>query len=93
MPESSATSEADYRASIRPEWQPYRDPEGNVVTFTPEQCAAIWHALDVYRSVIRAEHKKGTRGAPAAPLEALDEAFLMVKSCLLGRLLHDGNHR
>lgn len=81
---------ADYRASEDPEWQPYRDPKtGEVVTLTPQQCTAIFRALDIWLKV-----------APEGPQnqfirEAVEQARpalmrINAKSCLMARLLYDG---
>jgi hypothetical protein len=69
-------------------WDVYRDADGNPVTITPEQCAAVQHAVRVWAEVADAEdyyHAPGIR--------ALIEAFnrtTMQKSCLMGRMLYDG---
>ncbi len=69
-------------------WDIYRDRNGNPVTITPEQCAAIQHAARVWLSVARAE---GYRAASAieAAVRAVDLAAVQ-KSCLMGRMLYDG---
>jgi 2-hydroxychromene-2-carboxylate isomerase len=69
-------------------WDVYRDAEGNPVTITEEQCAAIQHAVRVWAEVAEAE---GYYHAPG--IRALVEAFnrtVMQKSCLMGRMLYHG---
>lgn len=87
----------DYRPSERPDWQPYKDKDGNVVTITPDQCAAIFHAARVYESVIKYEQKLALDGErdrlcnPAFNVRgAIEASQLITKSCLMGRLLYDG---
>lgn len=81
----------DYRASDRPDWQPYRDPRtGEVVTVTPEQCAAVIHALNVY---LRVEPNNPENVYVREAVQALTQNYfwrIHHKSCLLGRLLCEG---
>lgn len=61
-----------------PGWDVYRDANGNPVTVTEQQCAAIWHAISVVDAVRRAEGH--------GPLSRAEIA----KSRLLGRMLYEG---
>lgn len=83
---STSAAEKDFRASDNPDWQPWRDAEGNVVTFTQDHCNALMRALYIYQSVV------GRHGGQAFDV---DEAitimhFIRAKSCLMGRLLYEG---
>ncbi len=75
-------------ADVTSRWDIYRDRQGNPVTITPEQCAAIQHAARVWLEVARAE---GYVAAPAieAAVRAVNLAVVQ-KSCLMGRMLYDG---
>lgn len=81
----------DYRISDNPAWQPYRDPTtGEIVTLTPAQCAAVRHAFSVYSAVIQTEIAKGSNPNPAFDPAGVYGLSTVTKSCLMGRLLHDG---
>ena len=64
-----------------PDWDVYRDAQGNPVTITEEQMHAIWHAIRVVERVRRAEDYPSMWTNPEPNL---------YKSRLLGRLLIDG---
>lgn len=84
------STSADYRPSDNPFWQPMEDENGDPITFTDEQCRAIYHAMQVVVDVMRVEREKGRRFHVAVPAEVLEKAQLMQKSRLFGRLLKDG---
>jgi len=67
----------------------YRDEDGEPVTVTPAQCAAVWHAIAVVEAVREAE---GCR--PLLPPYPEDQAVSLRaeigKSRLLGRMLYEG---
>lgn len=74
--------------TVERRWDVYRDKDGNPVTITPEQCAAISHALNVWESVAKAENYEGLPG-----ITRLRQAFygaVVSKSCLMGRMLYEG---
>jgi len=77
------------RPEFVPEWDVYRDSDGNPVTITGEQCAAVLHALRVVEAVRKAE---GCR--PLLPPYPKDQGMNIhaevTKSRLLGRMLHEG---
>ena len=64
-----------------PEWDLYRDDEGDPVTITVEQVRAIWRALDVVRDVRRHEQYESLWANPSPNVR---------KSRLLGRILVEG---
>lgn len=67
-------------------WDVYRDREGNAVTITPNQCAAIRHALTVYGEVCEA----GGQGVFDSQTVLGILHFMNAKSALMGRMLYDG---
>lgn len=67
-------------------WDVYRDREGKPVTITPEQCAAIRHALAVYGEVVEA----GGQGVFDSQTVLGILHFMNAKSALMGRMLYDG---
>ena len=66
---------------FNPDWDVYRDEQGEAVIITEDQLYAIWHAIDVVESVREHEHYESM----------WDNAQVNIyKSRLLGRMLLDG---
>jgi hypothetical protein len=83
------TREPDYRASDDPALQPYRDKDGNVVTLTPDQCGAIFRAMDIWLAVADPEARNDfLRRAVTRARQEL--SAINTKSCLMARILYDG---
>lgn len=68
---------------VVPEWDVYRDGDGNPVTITDEQSRAIWHAVHIVEAVRRAEDYPSLSDGAGFTINAS-------KSRLLGRMLIDG---
>ncbi len=80
-----------------PEWDVFRDKDGNAVTVTWEQVRAIWHAVSVVEQVRQAEGHESLWHKPPRP--DLDRhgrdvnyqtSAELAKSRLLGRMLVQG---
>ncbi len=67
---------------FRAGWDVYRDADGNPVTITPQQSAAIWHAVSVVEDVRESEGQRSLWDGPGG----VD----LAKSRLLGRMLFQG---
>lgn len=67
-------------------WDVLRDTRGNPITITPDQCAAILHALHVYGEVVNA----GGHGVFDSKAALAILRFMNAKSALMGRMLYDG---
>jgi hypothetical protein len=68
-----------------PGWDVYHDRYGEPVTITPEQSAAIWHAISVVEAVRRAEGYE-----PMITDHGGQTQANLAKSRLLGRMLFQG---
>ena len=66
---------------FNPEWDVYRDDDGQPVTITEEQVRSVWHALRVVDEVRSREHHESLWTRPKANI---------YKSRLLGRMLLEG---
>lgn len=69
-------------------WDVYRDTDGNPVTLTYEQCAAVLHAFGIVEDVRRVEGHRPLFADRSG--EGVSWHAEIAKSCLLGRMLHDG---
>lgn len=79
----------DYTASTDPALQPFCDKDGNVVTLTPDQCGAIFKALDIWLRVAEPDSKNDfLRTAVNEARRGL--GVVNMKSCLMARILYDG---
>ena len=77
----------EVRASgeFNPDWDVTRDGDGSPVTVTPQQCWAIWHAVEVVEAVRRAEGYD-----PMITSDVAQSKANLGKSRLLGRMLYGG---